>query len=378
MIKAKKQTIFYTLLVASIFVGIAIQLLLIEIDYSQMLNINIFDSMTISIIFKMFTPLYKSGFTGLLAAFVLIICVIALKLTKFKEYMQDNELNLLNTLFLSLILIALSQIILPLMITTVIISFVILYFLFGTSYVFQYMLRVILQIFLDALQYFFMISDHDINLGNFIGQEYVSLLLTLTISFISLPYLFPPILFLVKNFFSKCTGANAIIDLVFRPIEFVFQLTNTRYYIYIILFLLSIVVYSYNVSNSANILILIKESLLAFVLLDTVFYSVYDNHNKRKKQKYSRIYMEQILPYKFDLEYIRSVMTTYSLKSNYIEKAKIIFSKDISTLNINKKLPFYNIVIQIQSLNGKYMPYRDLYKKINEILSAIYQYESNI
>jgi len=94
--------------------------------------------------------------------------------------------------------------------------------------------------------------------------------------------------------------------------------------------------------------------------------------------KISKIYLDLIVPYKLDLEYIRSIMTTYALKNNHTGKAKIIFSKDISELKIRKKLPFNNIISQIQNLNGNSMTYQDLYKKTNEILLYIYKYESSI
>lgn len=380
MQEKSKQTILMILIALASPIGIVISVLLaiIKIDYKQILNIKITNIESVSTIMNIFQPWYKWSFVCLLISLAIVICFGILKYTIFKKHQQKDELNLFVSFTISVIIILLAQIVLPLMSVILILAFAILYGFLGISFIFQYMLRIIVQVFGWILQDLFIAIGIDIELGNFIGQEYVSIFLTLIIFLILIPYLFSGVLCIVKRFFSKITRANAIIDIAFKPIEFIFKLIHIRYFIYIILFLLSILTYSYNVNNSTNWLTLIKESLLAFVLLDTICYSLYENHCKKKKLRLSKIYLNLIIPYKLDLEYIRSIMTTYALKNNHMGKAKIIFSNDISVLSLKKNFPFNNIILEIQSLNGSLMTYEALYIKINEVLFCIYKYESGI
>jgi len=379
MLNNKKQNILIIPIAIAPLIGIIISIrtAIIKINFKAILNIKITNVESLSIILDIFEPWYSWSICCVFLAIVIMVLYDALKPKKSKEQSQSDELNLFLSLFQSVIIILIIQLALPLISLIFMVSLLILYIFFGGAFILQYVLRIIVQVFVWIIQNLFIAIGIDIVLGNFIGQEYVSLFLTLIIFLISVPYAFSGVLYMIKYLLIKLIRADGIIDMAFKPFEFLFKLSHVRYFIYFVLFLLSVLTYSYNISEYTNWLMIIKESLLAFVLLDTICYSVYDNHCKRKKVAIREKYLRLIVNYKLDLEFIHSMMTTYDLKNNYTGKAKIIFSTDISMLNIKERLPFNNIILQIQDLNGSLMRYEDLNKKINKVLCCIYKYESD-
>lgn len=265
-------------------IGIALSIILAinTIDYKQILNIKLNDIESVSAIFNIFLPWYEWSVCGLLIVFIIFICYGVLKYKILKEDSKTEKLNLFNSLLISIVIILFAQFVLPLISVILMLAFMLLLAFLGISFISHYMLRIVVQLFIWILQNLFLAIGIDIELGHIIGQEYVSIFLTLIIFLISIPYLFSSVLCIMKNFYTKITKAEAIVDMAFKPIEFVFKLTHIRYFIYGVLFLLSILTYSYNVNDSTNWLTLIKESLLAFVLLDTICYSVYENHCKKE------------------------------------------------------------------------------------------------
>lgn len=118
----------------------------------------------------------------------------------------------------------------------------------------------------------------------------------------------------IKKFIQWAVG-NKIVALFFKPIEVLININTLRYIIYIVLFFTSIFTYSVNVSQSDYVILLIKESLLEFVLLDTVIYSIVSNIRDKEKNRKQQNLRKYYIPFKHDLEFILSAITIYNLKN---------------------------------------------------------------
>ena len=98
-------------------------------------------------------------------------------------------------------------------------------------------------------------------------------LLTYIAFFISIPYIIPFVLYIIKWFLYRITKHDGIYY-IFKPAEFLINTETLRYLIYIILFFISVISYNANTQSPDGILPLFKEALLEFVILDTIIYSI--------------------------------------------------------------------------------------------------------
>ena len=181
-----------------------------------------------------------------------------------------------QTLFLTIELILISQLLLPLFTITVAIVIALLYFVFFSSILLKNVIGYGVYFFVLVVEKICTSSGISLTYGEFIGQERYSMFLTMITFLILIPYLLPILLRIIKKIMQSVTG-NKSIALIFKPIEALISVNVLRYIIYIILLFTSVFTYSVNILQTDYFFSLVKEALLAFVLLDTVIYSIISN-----------------------------------------------------------------------------------------------------
>lgn len=233
---------------------------------------------------------------------------------------SSNRLTGSETVFLCMEIILVSQVLLPALIWLSSLILGIIYFLTIPSFLLKGLLEYVVFNFIDIIKKIGLDCGITMIQGEFIGSDRFSLFLTIIIYIILVPYMVAPLIRFFKKIFGKITGSPQLI-LVFSWLEKIFRVNNLRYIIYIILFLTSIAVYSIDMSGNNSLLPLFKEALLEFVVLDTVIYTIYCNAGSRKKRLARRYY----IPYKYDLEFVLSVIATHRAEYGNV-RAGIIYS----------------------------------------------------
>lgn len=275
-----------------------------------------------------------------------------------------------QTIFLTIELISISQIVLPLFTVTIAIVIALLYFVFFSSVLLKNVIGYGTYLFVLIVEKICTSSGITLTYGEFIGQERYSFFLTMITFLISIPYLLSFLLKMIKIFIQGVTR-NKAVALIFKPVETLIDVNVLRYIIYILLFFTSVFTYSVNVSQSDYVFSIVKEALLEFVLLDTVIYSIISNL-KEKKINYEQQNMRRYyLPFKYDLEFVLSAITMQNLKNKEMS-ARIKFSVDI---NKNLKMKNQKGINEIDKLlidiSTNYYEIESLEEKIREVLSRI-------
>ena len=112
-------------------------------------------------------------------------------------------------------------------------------------------------------------------------------------------------------------------------------------------------------------------TLLEFVLLDTVIYSIITNVRDTKKNHKQQNMRRYYVPFKYDLEFVLSAITMHNLKDKEMY-ARIKFSVDINKILKEKK---QNDVSEIDKLlaeiSTNYYKIEILEQKIKVVLSRI-------
>lgn len=373
--KSIKQILFLVIVALALPCGLILSLILANnlIDYSLIVKINLLDSESLFNGFHIFDKWLSISLGCLLIALVLLVFYAYIKSYILKVSEETADLTLSSTIISVMVILMLSQIILPLIVVVLLVLFIILYAIFGISSLAQFLLRIMMIFSINILQSLFSSVGIKIELGDFIGQNSLSLFLSLITFFISIPYIFA---YIVKGI--GCLArktSNTIINYMFRPFERVFQVGYLRGFLYIVLFLISLLTFTYNISGPSNILSIIKESLLTFVLLDTVCYSIYEKGQKRRQKKINKQYFDIVLQYKHDLEFIRSTITIFNLINKVNYKAKVKFSCEAILIKNRRRCPFAFILDELTYLSENHFTYQELYHNINNILYDIYIFE---
>lgn len=300
----------------------------------------------------------------------LVIMVIILIYSICNKKRDGEYLKWSDVFFLCILLILISQYVFPYLLFVVAVVISLIYFLLCSSVVIKTIIAYPTYLFICAVEIICSSSGITLTYEEFIGQENYSIYLTMITFFISIPYLIPVFIKVIKRIIQLFVGKK-IGMLFFKPIEKLISVNTLRYVIYMLLFFISIYTYSLNISKLEYILPIIKESLLEFVLLDTVIFSIVSNTAnkvnmcKRKKAKM------KYLSYKYDLEFVMTSIIMHNMNDLEIS-AKIIFSEDINRI---KKRRVEEGMRDIDSLlidiSTNYYRIDTLEKKVRKVLSMI-------
>lgn len=360
----KKDDVKIAILGLSIPIGLILSgvLAYLNIDFIELQN-NIFNPELLDEIEQVMRKWYIISFAIFLTALVLLVIYSICKKN------EEDAVTWGKTIFLAIELILILQVVLPLLSLIMLLVLGLIYLILFSSMLLKNIIGYGTYAFVFIVEKICTSSEITLTYGEFIGQEEYSMFLTIITFLISLPYLLTNLLKLIRKFFQVVTGNKSLIEQFFKLVETIFSVNGVRYTIYIFLFFTSIFTYSVNVSQEDHVLLLVKESLLEFVILDTVIYSI-TSHIKDAKinhdqQKMRRFY----IPFKYDLEFVLSVITMHNL-TNKDMQARIKFSVDINSKGKNQKniSEINKILIDIST---NYYKIEDLEKKIKEVLSKI-------
>lgn len=367
----------YLLIAVSMPIGLFISLFTafryIDFQYLlQTIETELTNSELFDYIVDIFSPWYKVSFLGLIPFVVVLISFIIIKPS---ENESDN-ISFFSTIRISIMIISLTQLLLPLILIPLAICVSLLYLIFISSMITKNIISYSTYLFALLLEKFCNSSGLSITYGDFIGQKNYSNFLTLITFFVSVPYLLNFLLKLTKKLMNKITG-TPLISIIFRPVEFAFKINNIRYCIYLFLFFTSVLTYSMNITSTDYVLMLAKESLLEFVLLDTITYSLYNNVIVSKERKKIKKFNHYVLPFKYDLEFISSALITTNIK-NTVSRARIHFTDNINfKINI-KTADFDNLQKLLKDLSCNFYEINTLEEKIHEALKLILLLESEL
>lgn len=372
MEKIKKSGIVkYALLGLATPIGLILSCVLayMNVDFVQIIEIvneNISNPEILDKLTHVMAKWYIVSFSLFCGAMFLI--VIGAKMGGKND--KDEILTWRQTLFMVIMLVLFSQIVLPLFTITIAIAIALLYLVFFSSILFKSVIGYGTYLFALIVEKVCNSSGILLPYGEFIGQERYSIFLTMITFLIAIPYVLSLLLRGVRKFIQVMTQ-NELVALIFRPLEAVISVNVLRYGIYILLFFLSVYTYSINVSQSDYILLLVKEALLEFVLLDTVTYSIVSNvqnswkNNKQNKMK--RYYIS----FKYDLEFVLSAINMHSLKNKEMH-ARIKFSVDICRIiRGKKKKQLSNVDKLLIDISTNYYEIEILEMKIKAVLCEI-------
>lgn len=339
-----------------------------NIDFIMLLKIfseNISDPEVLNGLGQIMSKWYIISFTIFFLAMLLLMIYGICSKKKDKDVLTWGQ-----SIFLTIELIAISQVVLPMLSFLLAMVIELSYLVFFSSVLLKNVIGYGTYLFVLIVERICTSSGIILTYGEFIGQERYSIFLTIITFLISIPYLLSFLLKMIKKFIQVVTG-NKAVELIFKPIEVIINVNVLRYTIYILLFFTSVFTYSANVSQSDYVLSLVKEALLEFVLLDTVIYSISSilknkkiNHDQQNMRRY-------YMPFKYDLEFVLSAITMHNLKNKEIY-ARIKFSVDINRiLKMKKQKDKNEIDILLTDISTNYYEIEILEHKIKKILSMI-------
>ena len=362
----KSEKIKVIILGIAPFIGLILSIILAYkyIDFYKLLEIisnNIFNPEIVIESSEVMTKWYITSGALVLAALIFPLCM---------HQKNNDELAWKQCICLAIELILIYQMVLPLLSILLYIVIALVYLLFFSSMLIKNIIAYGIYVFVLVAEKICQSSGIALTYGKFIGQENYFKFLTIITFLISIPYILPISLRMIRKFIEIVTK-NKIVVKFFEPIEKLMNINVLRYIMYILLFFISIYTYSLNITQTCNIF-LIKESLLEFVLLDTVISSIICSaknaiENKRR-QKFRKCYIS----FKYDLEEVLSEIRICNLKNKEI-CARIIFSMDINEIIVKEKRKkdvneIDNLLIDISK---NYYKIEILEQKSKEALSKI-------
>lgn len=367
----KSDKMKYIISVLATPVGLLLSCVLayLNIDFIELLNIfseNISNSEVLDELAQIMRKWYIiSGVIFLAASLLLGIYYV-----RNRKNDEEESFTWGQTIFFTIELILISQVVLPLLTITIEIVIALFYFVFFSSVLLKNVIGYGTYLFVLIVERICTSSGIMLTYGEFIGQEKYSMFLTMITFLILIPYLLSFLLRMIRKFIQSVMR-NESVALIFKPVEAAISVNVLRYIIYILLFFTSVFTYSVNISQSDYVFSLVKEALLEFVLLDTVIYSIMSNLKDTKinhKQKNMRKYY---IPFKYDLEFILSAITIYNLKNKEMY-ARINFSIDINRILKGKRQKDVSEIDKLLTdISTNYYEIEILEQKIKVVLSRI-------
>lgn len=329
----------------------------------ETINDNLFNFELLDHISDIFKPWYTTSIIFFLVGIILLFSSFLIK-------SPDTEnISFLTAIRISIVIFLITQIILPLHLLLFGICICLLFLIFAFSMFMKSIISYPFYFFIVILEKFSTSTGFSISYGDFIGKQSYSTFLTLITFFVSVPYLLNLSLLLIKKFFTSINGSG-LTSLMFWPIDYIFRINNIRYFIYIFLFFTSILTYSMNISTNDKVLMMTKESLLEFVLLDSVIYSIYNNLNNLRKKRKLNLFLKIISPFKYDLNFVANTIIIYNLKSKVLN-ARLSFNIDKNLKNKIKLDEFNDLNKMLTDISMEYMDINVLEKKIHEAIRLI-------
>ncbi len=362
----KSDKVKLVMLVLATFSGLLLSFVSIylNIDFIELIKVfseNISNPEVIDKIVQILVKWYIYSFSMVIAALLLFGIYFACHRKKNEE----DVLTWGQTLIFMIVLILILQSLLPLYSFTVLIVIALFYILFFSSFLLKNVIGYGIYLFVVIVESVCTSSGITLTYSDFIGQEKYSIFLIMITFFVMIPYILPFLLMVIKKIIQVFAGNN-IIAYIFKPMEALINVNVLRFIIYMGLFFISVLTYSVKIEQF-DYFSLIKESLLEFVILDTVIYSTISNIKNNHKQKMKRYY----IPFKYDLEFVLSAIYIYNLKYNEM-KARIKFSVNINeSLKWKKKRNVSGIDKLLIDISTNYYKIEILEQKIKTVLRMI-------
>ncbi len=340
----------------------------LNIDFIELLKVFSENISNLEVLDKLGQIMGKWYIISLSMVFVALLLLVIYFVCNKKK--NEEALTWGQTLILMSELILISQFLLPLFTITVLIVIALLYFVFFSSVLLKNLIGYGTYLFVVIVEKICTSSGITLTYGEFIGQERYSMFLTMITFLVSIPYILPILLMVIKKIIQGVTG-NKIVTLIFKPMEALFSVNVLRYSIYMLLFFTSVFTYSINIVESDYFLSLVKEALLEFVLLDTVIYSIISNLKDIKINHKQQNMRKYYIPFKYDLEFVLSAISMYNLKYNEMY-ARIKFSVDINrSLKWEKQKNISEIDKLLIDISTNYYKIEILEQKVKIVLSMV-------
>lgn len=349
--------------------------------YSLFNNIDLTEFLkTLNIVDIKYGEWHKESFIYFLSCTGINLGAIIL-IPKVKEcYNKDlSEINIYIVILISVFMSGISKIIMLLM-------HIILLFIFGlnqciflfSSY-FDIVIRFPLAEFFKLLSFIFEKLNIPLELGKFIGKSEFALFLQIIIWAIITPYTFSNLIKLMERMLKMLSGSKALVEYLFKYIYVIFSLNNIRYIIYMVLFFISLISYGFRVESTAVIGI-IKESLVSFVLLDTIVYTIYSNEKGRQEKIQKQQFLNIFSQIKEELECIKKLMIINNLYLNINRKVFIKFNNDKILQRKCKKNPasWNELLDKIYLLSNESRTCNELFIEVNQVLKSIDEIEAKL
>ncbi len=366
----KSDIIKYVMLVLATSSGLLLSCVLayLNIDFIELLKVFSENISNLEVLDKLGQIMGKWYIISLSMVFVALLLLVIYFVCNKKK--NEEALTWGQTLILMSELILISQFLLPLFTITVLIVIALLYFVFFSSVLLKNLIGYGTYLFVVIVEKICTSSGITLTYGEFIGQERYSMFLTMITFLVSIPYILPILLMVIKKIIQGVTG-NKIVTLIFKPMEALFSVNVLRYSIYMLLFFTSVFTYSINIVESDYFLSLVKEALLEFVLLDTVIYSIISNLKDIKINHKQQNMRKYYIPFKYDLEFVLSAISMYNLKYNEMY-ARIKFSVDINrSLKWEKQKNISEIDKLLIDISTNYYKIEILEQKVKIVLSMV-------
>lgn len=253
----------------------------------------------------------------------------------------------------------------------------IIYIVWGVAeFINLFLFGYIAYIFFIAIDFVFnKILSQELNLIKF-NQDNKYMFFQIIIFFSLLPYTFRCIAVGFENILSKISGKIA--SFLLKPLRFL-SINFFRYVTYTFAFFTYLMIFLWEVSGSINV---IKEGLLAFIIIDVVIFGVYNSVVKKKKKSIILI----CISLSRDLELIKNEIIRYNLFS--YDNCKVLIKQTIVMEKFNKKVKkrsdeklviIYERIIRVSRENPNYkgfdgLSFKELYIEINRIQELIDEY----
>lgn len=349
----RKKIQAYSYVLATI-IGIILSLyLLINVEFINGFKFSNIDKMLLR------DGLINSLICGVLGLILSVIVFTAEYCYTNKRDVKNFDNSILTQFSLIIFLISVLLIIVPFIAFGIQVFIVVIMTFFILLNISDLILRVPIYIFYVVLDSILSKTGIKVEYVAFIGQDKFSLFLQIIMWCGIAPYVLIFLLKGIKNLLEKYFGINHIFATSFKNILIIVTINTIRYPTYFILFFISIIVYIYKI-DSQSILGVIKESLVTFVLLDTVAYSLYCNAKEKKRVKDKILFHKVFIPIKKDLEGAKNEI----INNNLVKFNDTNISMNFTCKNILEKYDFQD----------KNKEWADIFHKVKELTECKFTY----
>lgn len=371
----RKEKIYMSIMCIGFLCGI------IHSIYSLFNNIDLTEFLkTLNIVDIEYGEWYKKSFIYFLFCTGINLGAIIL-FPKVKEcYKKDlNEINISIIILISVFMSGVATIIMLLMQIILLFVFGLNQFIFWISSYFDIVIRLPLAEFFKLLSFVFEKLNIPLELGVFIGKNEFARFLQIIIWAIITPYTFSNLIKLMENILKMLSGSKTLVEYLFKYIYVIFSLNNIRYIIYMFLFFISLISYGFQVESTAVIGI-IKESLVSFVLLDTIIYTIYSNGKERQEKIQKKRFLDIFSTIKEELECAKKLMIINNSYLNTNRKVFIKFNDDKILQRKCKKNPvsWNELLDKIYLLSNQSRTCNELFIELNQVLQSIDEIETEL